>query len=95
MKALCNELENVAYKAEKIAIQLGIPLSKIEMFKKDGDFFATTMDFWLKGNIANVPITWEYLVTTLESKHISEIGLAADIKKNYCQKQEKSKGQLK
>ena len=85
----------MAYKAEKIAIELGIPFCKIEMFKKDGDFFATTMDFWLKGNIVNVPITWEYLVTSLESDYVSEIGLAVDIKKKYCQKQEKSRGQLK
>ena len=93
LKTVCNELEDVKHKAYEIGIQLGIPHSKMLVFKQDGNILSAAIDYWLCGNVpdADIPITWGSIVAALESKQVGEIGLAKVISTRYCCKQEKSK----
>ena len=84
MKTVCNELEDVKHKAYEIGIQLGIPHSKMVVFEKEGRPLSSGIDYWLCGNVPNAPITWEYVVTALESKQVGEMGCAKLIKQKYC-----------
>lgn len=87
MRTVCNELSEVEDKAYKIGIQLGIPRSKMQMFKKEDDMLSAVIDYWLSGNVEDVPATWESLVAALESKQVGETGLAKSISEKFCYKQ--------
>ena len=49
------------------------------------------LNFWLRGNVEDVPAAWESLVAALESKQVGETGLAKAIATKYCYKQKESK----
>lgn len=89
---VCNELAEVAHKAHLIGIQLGVPHHKIAMFKKEeDDILSAVINYWLCGNVLDVPVTWNSIIAALESKHVGEPGFAARIREKYCGQQ---KGKL-
>ncbi len=77
----------VETKWHKIGVQLGIPRNKLLEFEEERDPLSAVVDYWLKGNVAElvVPISWKSIVTALESDYIGELGLAGQIRKQYCQ----------
>ena len=83
------ELKDVAYMWFKIGIQLGIPHGKLKEFEKEVDPLSTMIDFWLRGNVEEVPVSWRSIVTALDN--VSEIGLAGRISKKYCNDKGKQK----
>ena len=95
MKTVCNELEEVKHKAYEIGIQLGVPNSKMLIFEKEGRLLLKAIDYWLCGNVSNVPITWGSVVAALESNQVGERGCAEAISSKYCCKQEESKDSKK
>ncbi len=94
LRTVCNELGEVEYKAFKIGIQLGISRSKMLLFKQKDDILSEVVDFWLRGNVPDVPITWGSVVKALKSKQVGEPGLAKVISEKYCcqQREEDEKG---
>ena len=74
-------------KGSRIAIQLGVPFETIQELKKEEDPLAAILYYCLKGN-AEKTLTWELIVEALKSSHVNEGGLAADIEKKYCKKEE-------
>ena len=94
LKTLCNELKGVKHKAYEIGIQLSISHSKLmELKQQQEDFLAAALDFWLCGNIPDVPITWKFLVDALKSAHVDEAGCANRIKAKYCNEKGQYDGQ--
>ena len=91
MRTVCNELEEVEYKAYEIGIQLGIRHSKMLVFKEDKNFLSNAINYWLCGNVPGAPVTWGYLVKALKSKQVGEIGHAEAIRLKYCHEEEESK----
>lgn len=85
LKTICNELSEVKYKYDKIGMQLGISYGKLMELKKEDDPLAASVDYWLKGNVKDVPLSWSSVVAALESRHVDEHGLAKEIKDKYCQ----------
>ena len=92
LRTVCNELSQVEDKAYKIGIQLGIPRSKMLIFKKEDDLLSAAIDYWLRGNVPDVPPTWESLVAALHSKQVGETGLSKAIAITYCCQYEDDKG---
>ena len=95
MRTVCNELEDVKHKAYEIGIQLGIPRSKMLVFKQEGDVLSAAIDYWLCGNVEDddIPVAWSSIVAALKSNQVGEIGHATAIAKKYCGQKKISKGQ--
>lgn len=89
MRIVCDELSGVDYKWLKIGVQLGIPRSMLMIFKREDDPLVAAIDYWLNGNVEDVPLSWKSVVTALNSKHVGEPGLAKKISKKYCNSVEK------
>ena len=64
-----------------IGIQLGIPCHKLEEFKNEHDPLSVIIDYWLKGNIKDVKVSWEVLISILR---VDEPGLAERVSKENC-----------
>ena len=73
------------YKWWNIGIKLHVPYHKLKEFEKESDSFAATINYWLNGNVKNVPVTWRSIVAVLEASSVDERGLAQKIVKKYCQ----------
>ena len=80
------------YKWRDIGLKLQVPYYKLKEFKKDSNPLIEVMNYWLSGNIKDVPVTWRFLVTVLESSSVDERGLAKTIMEKYCPS-EQQKGQ--
>ena len=93
MNLTCSELSEVSDKYSQIGIQLGISLNKINEFERERDPLAAIVNFWLRGNVESVPVSWKSIVEALKSKHVGETGLANTISKKYCQEEER--GEIK
>ena len=85
LRTIINELAEVKPKAHDIGIQLGVPLAKIVAFKGEGDLLTSVIDYWLRGNVSDVPVSWWFIVEALESKSVDESGCARRIREKYCQ----------
>ena len=72
------------YKWRDIGLKLHVAYHKLKEFEKEGDPFAAVMNYWLKGNVKDVPVTWRSIVTVLESSSVDERGLAKTMMKKYC-----------
>ena len=70
-----------------IGIQLGIPLNKLQEFKKEDDPLSLVVDYWLKGN-ATEPVSWESIVIALKSEHVEETRLARQIIMDHCEQED-------
>ena len=92
LRAICEELSKADHKRFEIGIQLGIPRGKLEKFEKKDDPLSAIIDFWLRGNVKDVPVSWRSIVAALESSHVDEAGLANRISKKYCIDQSKQAG---
>ena len=90
MRIICDELGSVETKWFKIGVQLGIPRSKLQEFKKEDDPLSAVVDYWLRGNVpeSDVPISWESIVKALRSVSVGEPGLADRITLKYCMDRE-------
>ena len=84
LRTVCNELGKVQHKAYEIGIQLGIPHSKLMEFEKSNRLLPTAVDYWLSGNVPDVPITWASVVAALKSEQVGETGRAMIISTKYC-----------
>ena len=73
----------VKYRWYEICIQLGIPHHKLKEFEKEDDSFAAAINYWLCGNVDDVPCNWGSVVQALKSPHVGETGLAKRIKGKY------------
>ena len=85
---ICSELSDIAHKRFKIGIQLGIPRNKLEELEGEQDPLSAIVNYWLRGNVKDVPLSWRSIVKALTSKHVGEMGLANVIDKKYCQEEE-------
>ena len=85
MREICNALAKVKYKWFSIGIQLGIPPHKLKEFEKGADPLVETVDFFLKGNVEGVPLSWYSIVTALKSDHVGEPALAKYLQNVYTQ----------
>jgi len=85
LRTLCRELSSVKHKFIEVGIMLGIPRSKLMEFKmSDYDPLSAALDFWLKGNVLDVAVTWGSIVRALQSDYVGESGLAEKIHAAYC-----------
>ena len=83
-------MSEVAHKWFQIGIQLGVPRYKLKEFEKDSEPLSAVVDYWLKGNVEDVPVSWKFVVEALEC--VGEKGLANTISKKYCQGGGENKG---
>ena len=91
LKNVCSELSEISGKRFKIGIQLGISHSKLKEFEREDDPLSAIVNFWLRGNVQSVPVSWKSIVEALKSRHVGETGLANTISKKYCQEEERRK----
>ena len=85
LSTICEELAKVKYKWWDIGLKLHIPYHKLKEFEKEADPLAAVINYWLNGNVENVPVTWRSIVAVLESSSVDEKGLAKTIGDKYCQ----------
>ncbi len=89
LRTICNELALVKHKLSMIGVQLGVPHPKMIDFENSADPLAAVIDYWLRGNVEGVPLTWRSVVDALMCPHVDEPGLAKHIKEKYCGKKRK------
>ena len=63
-------------------------------FKQEGDILSAAIDYWLSGNVADVPISWQSIVEVLESDYVGEAGRAQKIKDKCCLPEKKGKNYI-
>ena len=85
LSTIHEELITVKYKWRDIGLMLNVPYYKLREFGKESNPFAAIIDYWLKGNVEDVPVTWRSIVAVLESNSLDEKGLARTIMNKYCQ----------
>ena len=83
LKDVCTLCAPITHKLQQLAVGLGIPNDKIHQIEKGEYPLADAIDYWLRGNISNVPITYQYLCDTLASAAVGEWGLAQTIQKKH------------
>lgn len=90
MKTICNELAIVALKYFKIGLFLNVPFHKLKEFEKDEHPLPCVINYLLTNGISEdcSPLSWQSIVEALESKSVSEPGLARSIAKKYCRSEE-------
>ena len=61
------------------------------------DPLAAAVNYWLNGNVNDVPLSWISVVKAVNSNHVGETGLAKRISRKYCQQRgkEEDEGQAK
>ena len=89
---ICEELATVKYKWRDIGLKLRVPYHRLKEFEKDSNPLMEVINYWLNGNVEDVPVTWRSLVAVLESSTVDERGLAKTFMKKYCPS-EQQKGQ--
>lgn len=89
LKNISNELSDVKYKQYKIGIQLGIRHNKLKEFETENEPFSASINYWLNGNVKEVPVSWQSIVDALSSSNVDENGLAQKIAEKYCPPLEK------
>jgi hypothetical protein len=83
LRSITNELGSVIDKWFQIGVQLGVGESKLRQIETDYHTldrrFSEMISFWLNGN-TQVDVTWMSLVQVLESRFVSEKGLANQLR---------------
>ena len=83
LRSITNELGSVIDKWFQIGVQLGVSESKLRQIESDYHTldrrFSEMISFWLNGN-TQVPVSWMSLVEVLESRFVSEKGLANQLR---------------
>ena len=72
------------YKWSNVGLKLRVPYHKLKEFEGTKNPFVEVINYWLKGNVKDVPVTWRFIVTVLESSSLDERGLAKTIMEKYC-----------
>ena len=85
LSTICEELATVKYKWRDIGLKLHVPYHKLKEFEGTKNPFVEVINYWLNGNVKDVPVTWRSIVTVLESSSVDERGLGKTITKKYCQ----------
>ena len=85
LSTIYEELVTVRNKWWVIGLELQVPFHKLKEFEQESEPFAAIIDYWLKGNVEDVPVTWRSVVAVLESTSVDEKGLAWTIINKYCQ----------
>ena len=87
LKALLNELHSVRVNWYNIGLELGIPYTELNCFRKmysdPSDSLREVLIHWLKTAV-DPPPTWEAVVTALRSPLINEMNVAAQLESKYC-----------
>ena len=87
LKALLNELHSVRVNWYNIGLELGIPYTELNCFRKmysdPSDSLRKVLIHWLKTAV-DPPPTWEAVVTALRSPLINEMKVAAQLESKYC-----------
>ena len=82
---VCEELYSIRDKWRDLALQLGVPVEKLDYIQAthpdSADCLRETVKHWLTNSPAP---TWQVLTTALESRTVNEYGLAERLKKEYC-----------
>ena len=84
LSTICEELATVKYKWWDIGLRLHVPYHKLKEFEKEENPLAAVVNYWLKGNVKDVPVTWRSIVAALEAASVDERGLARTIREKYC-----------
>ena len=84
LRLVCDELGVIKHLWFEFGVQMGIPRSKLEEFREVKDPLSAVVDYWLRGNVEGVPISWESVVKALNSSHVGETGLAKRIRISHC-----------
>ena len=87
LSTICEELAEVRYKWWEIGMKLHIPHHKLKEFEREADPLAAAINYWLKGNVRDVPVTWRSIVTALAD--VDERSLAQTIREKYSQSHNK------
>ena len=81
----------------QIGVQLGVSESKLRQIEADYHTldrrFSEMISFWLNGN-TQVPVSWTSLVQVLESRFVSEKGLANQLREKAGLKLENKKDSI-
>ena len=85
LSTICEELATVRYKWRDIGLRLHVPYYKLKEFEEENNPFPAVINYWLKGNVKDVPVMWRSVVTVLEATSVDEKGLARAIMNKYCQ----------
>lgn len=90
LRNLINELASVVAEYYTIGVQLGISVNKLQEFEENYSLvnrrFSAVISYWLKGNTE--PVTWESLITALESPSVGEETLANELREKYIKPRE-------
>ena len=70
------------YKWWDIGLKLHVPYYKLKEFEKEADPLAAVINYWLNGNVKDIPVTWRSIVAALG---VEERSLAQTITRKYCQ----------
>ena len=84
LRNLSNELANVVTKYFEIGIQLGIPEHQLYKFESDHlsvqRRFSKVISYWLNNATG---VSWDSLITALETQSVGEKKLANELAKKY------------
>lgn len=83
-----NDLERVKHKWNSIGVQLKIPYYKLREFESQRDSLTEVVNYWMCGNVEDVPVNWESLVAVLKTPQVGERGLAKEIQEKYSEYEE-------
>ena len=82
---ICEELYSIREKWRDVALQLGIPVDKLDHIKAthpdSADCLRETVKEWLTTSPAP---TWQILTSALQSRTVNEHELAGRLKEKYC-----------
>ena len=87
LKALLNELHSVRLKWYNIGLELDIPYTELNCFRKmysdPSDSLREVLICWLKTAV-DPPPSWEAVVSALRSLIVNEMNVAAQLESKYC-----------
>ena len=84
LSTICEELAKVKFKWRNIGMMLNVPYHKRKEFEDEKNPLVEIINYWLNGNVKDVPVTWRSIVAALESDSVDEKGLAKAIADKYC-----------
>ena len=85
LREICNALATVKYKWFSIGIQLRVPYHKLKEFENEANPLEETVNYFRKGNVEGVPLSWDSIATALKSDHVGEPALAKHLQNVYTQ----------
>ena len=87
LKAVLNELHSVRVNWYNIGLELGIPYTELNCFRKmysdPSDSLREVLIHWLKTAVDSPP-SWEAVVSALRSPIVNEMNVAAQLESKYC-----------